>query len=89
MLIKSSINPAKDKGNKNKKLIWSKIELVMKLVRINVNPPPLGLIFLWELLWLGISGIIFLKGLIKKMVNNQLNSVLKIRIKEIFKIWFI
>ena len=45
--------------------------------KINPNPPPLGTIFLWELLWLGISGIYFVNGIIKAFVKIKLNEMLK------------
>ena len=88
MFKKSSKKPTMDRGNKNKKLTWLKILLNNRLERMKANPPPLGLTSLCELLWLGISGIIFLKGLIKNLVNIQLNKILKNRIKNIFKIWY-
>ena len=75
------------KGIKNKKFSWVNILLVIKLEIIKDNPPPLGLIILWELLVLGMSGINFLKGLIKNFVNEKLKIKFKIRIREIFKIW--
>ena len=74
------------KGIKNKKFSWLNILLVIKLEIIKDNPPPLGLIILCELLWLGISGIIILKGFIINLVVNQLKIKLQIKIKEIFKI---
>ena len=71
---------------KDKKLTWLKILLVIRLVRINDNPPPLGLVKVWELLWFGISGIIVLNGLMNNLVNNQLKIKLINIIKYIFKI---
>ena len=71
---KSSVNPVKLKGIKDKKLTWLKILLVIRLVSKKDNPPPRGFIKLWELLWFGISGIIFLNGLIKNLVNVQLKK---------------
>ena len=83
---KSSTNPVRLRGINDKKLTWLKILLVIRLVRINDNPPPRGLINLWELLWFGMSGIIFLKGLIINLVNDQLKIKLESSIINIFKI---
>ena len=58
----------------------------MRFARINDKPPPLGFIILWELLWLGISGINFLKGFINNLVNDQLKIKLKNIMRGIFKI---
>ena len=74
------------KGIKNKKFSWLNILLVIKLEIIKDNPPPLGLIMLCALLLLGMSGIIFIKGLINNLLNDQLKIKLEIRIKNIFKI---
>ena len=42
--------------------------------KMNPNPPALGTIFLWALLWFGISGISFVNGFIKDLVKAMLNK---------------
>ncbi len=86
ILKKSSAKPVKLKGIRDKKLTWLKILLVIRLVSKKDNPPPRGFIKLCELLWFGISGIIFLNGLIENLVNVQLKIKLVINIRAIFKI---
>ena len=44
--------------------------------KMNPNPPALGTMFLWALLWFGISGISFVNGFIKALVKAMLNKML-------------
>ena len=47
----------------------------IELINTTTNPPPLGTIFVWELLLLGISGSNFLSGLIESFTKNQEDKI--------------
>ena len=58
----SSIRPTIARGNEINGANWSKNKDEKTEINTKTIPPPLGFIFVWELLILGLSGIFFLKN---------------------------
>ena len=84
-LILSSIkltNPNKVQIRIENRESWLKIKVKIKVTNTNTIPPALGLVDLWELLLLGLSGKYFVRKGLKYLISTVPKRNVKINIKN-------